>query len=88
MPVLLLREFLDNIFLEGKRRTDLDLIYEIGNPTLGALTYLHVGFQLTGIWIETRNGSGSSFGGIWEFLIVLVIKNGGHIRLELLMLVI
>ena len=65
MPILLLREFLDNIFLKGKRRTDLDLIYKIGNPTLGALTYLHVGFQLRGIWIETMNSSGSWFGGTW-----------------------
>ena len=50
--VLLLSEFLENIFLEGKRRTDQDLIYQIGNPTLGALSYFHVGVQLGGIWIK------------------------------------
>ena len=42
MPVLLSSKFLENIFLEGKRRTDPDLIYQIGNPTLGVLSYLHV----------------------------------------------
>jgi len=46
-----LKKFLKKIFLEGKRRTDPDLIYEIGNPTLGALSYLHVGLLLGGIWI-------------------------------------
>ena len=65
MPVLLLREFLDNIFLKGKRRTDLDLIYKIGNHTLGALTYLHVGFHLRGISIKTRNGFDSWLTGTW-----------------------
>ena len=44
MPILLLREFLEKNFLKWKKRTDLGLIYKIGNPTLGALTYLHVGF--------------------------------------------
>jgi len=41
-------KFLENIFLEGKRRTDPDLIHQIGNPTLGSLSYLHVGVQLGG----------------------------------------
>ena len=44
-----LKIFLENISLEGKRRIDPELIYQIGNPTLGALIYLHVGFQLKGI---------------------------------------
>ena len=39
---------MENIFLEGKRRNDLDMIYQIGNPTLGSLGYLHVGFHLKG----------------------------------------
>ena len=43
-----LKKFLKKIFLEGKRRTDPDLIYEIGNPTLGDLSYLHVGLLLGG----------------------------------------
>ena len=42
--VFLSSEFLEDFFLEGKRRADLDLIYQIGNPTLGDLSYLHVGF--------------------------------------------
>ena len=46
-------------------RIDLDLIYQIGNPTLGALSYLHVGFQLGGLRIKTRNGSESWLGGTW-----------------------
>ena len=52
-------------FLEGKRRTDPNLIYQIGNPTLGDLSYLHVGVELGGIRIETNNGSGSWLGGTW-----------------------
>ena len=46
-----LKKFLENIFLEGKRRTDPNMIYQIGDPTLGALSYLHVGVQLGGIHI-------------------------------------
>jgi len=46
-----LKKFLKKIFLKGKMRTDPDLIYEIGNPTLGALSYFHVGLLLGGIWI-------------------------------------
>ena len=41
-------KFLENNFLEGKRRTDPDLIHQIGNPTLGSLSYLNVGVQLRG----------------------------------------
>ena len=29
-------------------RADPDMIYQIGNPTLGAPSYLHVGVQLGG----------------------------------------
>ena len=39
---------LEEQFPERKRRTDPDMIYQIGNPTLGALSYLHVGVQLEG----------------------------------------
>ena len=46
-----LKKFLKKIFLKGKMRTDPDLIYEIGNPTFGALSYFHVGLVLGGIWI-------------------------------------
>ena len=46
-----LKKFLKKIFVKGKMRTDLDVIYEIGNPTLGALSYFHVGVELGGIWI-------------------------------------
>ena len=49
LPVFLSSKFLENIYVEGKRRTDPDLIYQIGNPILGALSYLHVGVQLGGI---------------------------------------
>ena len=38
-----LKKFLENILLKGKRRTDPDLIYQIGNPSIGALSYFHVG---------------------------------------------
>ena len=41
-------KFLENFFVEGKRTTDPDVIYQLGNLTLGALSYLHVGFHLGG----------------------------------------
>ena len=63
--VFLSREFLENIFLKGKRRTIPDLIYQIENPTLGALSYLHVGVQLGGTRIRTENNFGSWLGGTW-----------------------
>ena len=31
------------VFLRGKRRTDSDLISELGSLTLGAISYFHVG---------------------------------------------
>ena len=34
--------------MKGKRRTDRDLIYHLGNLTLGALNYFHVGTSLRG----------------------------------------
>ena len=55
LPIFLSSEFLENIFFwKGKMRTDPDLIYHIGNPTLGVLSYLHVGFQLRGSRIKPR----------------------------------
>ena len=41
-------EFLENIFLKGKRETDPDLIYQLGNLTLRALSYFHVGTSSRG----------------------------------------
>ena len=37
-----LKKILEEQFPRRKRRTDPDLIYQIGNPTLGALSYLCV----------------------------------------------
>ena len=65
LPVFLSSKFLENIFVEGKGRTDPDLKYQKENPTLGALSYLHVGVQFGGIRIETRNDYGSWLGGTW-----------------------
>ena len=53
---------LEEQFPGRKRGTDSDLIYQIGNPTLGALSYLHVGVQLGGIWIKP----GMVLGHGWE----------------------
>ena len=38
--------------MEGKKRIEPDLIHQIRNPTLRALSYLHVGVQLGGIRIK------------------------------------
>ena len=65
MLVFSLKRMLEEQFPRRKRRTDPDLIYQIGNPTLRALSYLHVGIQFEGIQIETINGSGSWLGGTW-----------------------
>ena len=65
LPVFLSSKFLENIFLQRKKRTDPDLIYQIGSPTLGSLSYLHVGVHLGGIHIKPMNGFGTGLGGMW-----------------------
>ena len=57
------REFLENVFLEGKERIDLDLIYKLGKPYLRSFKLLACWNQLGGIRIETRNRSRSWLGG-------------------------
>ena len=61
------REFLENIFLRGKRRTDSDLIYQLRKPYLRISKLLACWNQLRGIQIETRNEFGSRLGGTWYF---------------------
>ena len=63
LPVYFSSEFLENIFMKGKRRTDPDLIYQLGNLTLGALSYFSIGTSSGGTRIETKNRSGSWLGG-------------------------
>ena len=59
------REFLENISVRGRRRTDPNLIYELGKSHLRSSKLLACWNQLEGIRIETRNGSGSWLGGTW-----------------------
>ena len=78
--------FLENFLLQQKEDSFITK-YQLGNPTLGALSYLHVGFQLGGIQIRTRNGSGHG----WEERgspQVIWSSNKGQICIALLMLVI
>ena len=65
LPIFAFNYFLGEFSLAKKKRTDSESEYQIGNPNLGALSYLHVGVQLGGIRSRTRNGSGSWLGGTW-----------------------
>ena len=52
LPVYFSSEFLENISLKGKRKTDPNLIYQLGNPTLGALSYFHIGTSSGGLGLK------------------------------------
>ena len=57
------REFLENIFLRGKRRTDSNLISLLGKPYIRSSKLLACWNQLGGVRVETKNGFGSWLGG-------------------------
>ena len=58
------RVYLEKSFLRGKKRTDPDLIYQLGKSYLRSSKLLTCWNQLGGIWIETGNGSASWLGGM------------------------
>ena len=59
------RNFLENIFLRGKRRTYPGLISELGKPYLRSSKLLACWNEIESIQIKTKNGSGSWLGGTW-----------------------
>ena len=84
--LLFSRELLENVFLRGKRRTDSDLIYQLGKPYLRISKLLACWNQLGGIRIKTRKIFGSWLGGTWYFPSDSVIYIEGIYAYELLML--
>ena len=86
------REFSENIFLRGKRRTNPDLIYQLGNLTLGAERYLYVGTSSGGSWLKP--GSNPSHGWVerassqvisssnTEVRVCLWIVNAGYLSVQ------
>ena len=76
--------------MEGKRRTDPYLIHQLGNPTLGSLSYLHVGVQLGGGsrlklgmvlghgWVE--RGSSQVIWSSKQEVISVLLVNAGYLK--------